>query len=146
MQRPEQEESEGGSRVDETDVVPGAVQQEPHQQAADHPYVLVHAEGQEVPLAQGGGNVHQVAGQADEQDLQHKGSGSAATSGGQHFRAEPLLKTQHITNHQDVGDKGHEGDVQVCSIQFELWLDRLVLIVADGPAGVVVNISYFVEP
>ena len=65
MQRSEEEECKGGGAVEQAGVVPGPGQEQARQQAQDHVYVLVHAEGQEVPLGQCGADGHHSGGQVD---------------------------------------------------------------------------------
>ena len=67
---PEEEEGEGSRGVGQGGVVPAGGHQQPRQQAADHAYVLIHGECQEVPLGQGGGDGHDGGAQVDDQDLQ----------------------------------------------------------------------------
>ena len=97
MQGPEEEERQCRGGVEQGDEVGGGGD-EAGQEAADHAHVLVHAEGKEVPLVQGGGDAHDGGGHPDDQDLEEERGECATGGGGEHLGTKSLLDTQHVTN------------------------------------------------
>ena len=82
MKSSEEEESEGKSSVSNSCVVATGGEEESHDETEDHPDVLVHTEGHDVALRQGGVNVHDGGGEVDHNELQHQHCPGRAAGGG----------------------------------------------------------------
>ena len=131
VQGSEEEDGEGEGGVGEGRVVAAGREEHPHEEAEDHAHVLVHAEGHDVALGQRGVDVHDGGGQVDDEQLRHEQGERGAAGLGQDLGGEPVLEAEHVAHHQDVGDKCHGRNVQICSIQLKSRLDRLVMIVTN---------------